>query len=649
MEVPRYKPSNIPDAPLPNVRVNTEAPAEAFGGGQSNQAVFEATGGMARLAEKHFLEEKKKTDDLAVQDVYVKTVQLKNRLVYDPNNGAITKKGKAALGVATDYGQQFDSQADEIEATLTGQDQRDMYKKIRSQQRLDLTTDLQRHTSGEYLKYQDEVLVNGVKTSQDDALLGYERPEADGQVKRGWNQAAVEQSIATQRAFILSHASRNKGMSGEKIKVSIAEAESSTHAKIIQSMIDSGHDATATKYFEANKLGITDGETMARVKKSLEIGTRLGEAQRKTDEIFDKTKNLEEADQMARDITDDPKLREKVQKMVLDRSNLLKNISDQAGKKNYKEAHTDVIKGKGVDQLPIAVQEKLSPEELNNLASLEKKIKDGVLEKESKPIYDKWLRRLADPKTRDEAAKANLTELHLSEGDLRNLQSRQFSILNGDQKGKDELDGVFTRNSVIDKTIGAANITDKGGQDRIALDVETAVKAFKKNSGGKDPNTDELQKMTNRAVVDAIKSGRAVPAKPKEPKESIYDTEVNLRIVSDAIGAQGIKDKKVMNAIESAARDAWNTEKEAGKVLTQDDLKAKVKELAGQYVTQPGILPFGWSDTKKKGAQITIDDVPADFKANMSKALAARKLPVSDRAILHYFLKQQSRKASSGQ
>jgi len=190
----------------PNIRVSTDAPVEAFGGGK-------AVTGLADQISKIGMEIKQRADDASTQEAYAKTVELRNNLMYDPKDGAMNKSGKDAFGIHEQYGADFDTQADKIESELKNDTQRAMYRKIRQSQKMDLEGSLQQHTLAEAKKYENQTAEAALVTARSDAVLNFQNP------------GAVEKSIETQRALIESHADKN-GWSPEQLQAAQSKSES---------------------------------------------------------------------------------------------------------------------------------------------------------------------------------------------------------------------------------------------------------------------------------------------------------------------------------------------------------------------------------------------------------------------------------------
>src|SRR5690606_37576363 len=119
----------------------------------------------------------------------------------------------------------------------------------------------------------------------------------------------VGYSINSQVAALTAHATAN-GLGPEWVKQKTMDAESKTHAAVINKMIGDGNDIAAEEYYNKYKPGIT-GEELAQVNKEVEIATLRGKSQRTSDEIWSKGKSYLASVDDAKQI-EDPKLRDAV-------------------------------------------------------------------------------------------------------------------------------------------------------------------------------------------------------------------------------------------------------------------------------------------------------------------------------------------------
>lgn len=669
------EPAPKPDI-LPGERFSTQAPLEAFGGGQSAERVAGAFQGALGTADKFLEEQKNREDEMAVLDANYKTARLRNQLMYDPNTGAINKKGLDAAGASEEYGQQFDDATEEIAGNLTAE-QRGMYEKVRQSNKLELQHDLDKHTTTERLNYYEDVKKNGVAQAQDDAVVHYTNQVMDengnpvplGPKNQGWNEDYIKQKIAEQKAYILTHAQANGRVSPEQVKNELAVATSQTHQKIIENMVSSGKDLMAQRYFDAHKDDITDGETLDKTQKLVRDSSILGTAQRSADAIFNKTKgDLIAADAEAQKI-EDPKVREKAQSIIVRKSELVKNANEAQQTAAYKNVYQHVINGGSVNDPQIQPEvQKLTPPNSQAVRNIEEKKRDEDWRAKSAPILMDLRMKLADPiNGKDFAQNLNLLTQYgdkLHPDDMKEASKLQASAIQQDRK---VLDQLWTPGKAADDSLESLHITDSPSQATVRQKVLSWYKA-ETDRTGKQPDSVSTAAQADAIARQELRKGtihQTFPKPPKEPKEEQYNNPVNNKTVSDEIGAVTNSDKalqKSAKAIDAAVGAAWQTQHEIGKTMSQDDLRQAVHMMSEKYTTEQRSL-FGQKDgsilgtigdllakdTVKRGYDIQIQDVPQKDRDGITKALNNKGAPVNDRSIVYYYIKGlAAKKAANG-
>lgn len=520
----------IANQPLPSQRLNPDAPLEAFGGGASAEAVTAAGQGVLASVKKIADEEQAKADDLATQEAYSKTVTLKNGLFWNQKTGAFLRKGKDAFGITEEYGTQFDKGADEIEKNLGNQTQKQMYKKMRLQQKLELTGNLERHTFTEAQTFDDETTEAGLITTQDDAVLNYQNP------------GKIQESLDVQKALIISNAQR-LGKPAEWVRLKLEDTQSKTHAKVINRMLANGQDLTAKTYFDSVKQELT-GADSAVLEKSLEEGTLRGESQRQTDTIMAKTDSRGEALEQAKKIKD-PKLRDEVEQRVNQSWTERKQVQKEAQDSLYLQS-TNMLDNAGAGAVPRnvippnvwsqlsleqrnALENRTADPQNNDKAFLEfwsmnttqmAALKQADFETMYWSKFDKTHRTRAEnqwKEARDAAANATLNPKYAS--------TLSF---------KDRVDNTL-RTSIIKSNKAASKFTPEEAKTYALFENEAAkqVQEFEKTKlGGKVPASgEEIQKILDDMVVKKVFIDKAWRIDPEKPIGSLTQDERGVSYV----------------------------------------------------------------------------------------------------------------------
>lgn len=241
-------------------------------GGQLSQAPSGAFGGMERVfseVERIMAEEKKKADQLAVLDGDVKNSAFETSLLYDPQQGLLTRRGKDARGIYDEARTQWDAHVAATEKGLASEAQRLAYRNRAVSRWADIDRQLQRHMAEEGRRYDDTVTESFIANERTSAALNYQDAER------------VKTSIDTQKAVLVDHARRN-GLPAEWLKLKTSEVAGKTHKAVLDRMIVNGQDEAAQAYYEANKVDFADTEMEAKLAKASSEGT----AARAADEIW---------------------------------------------------------------------------------------------------------------------------------------------------------------------------------------------------------------------------------------------------------------------------------------------------------------------------------------------------------------------------
>lgn len=498
--VPRVTTTQVQQAGLPNARERVETSAEAFGGGQSLAAVGQAAQGLLGSTQRLVLEEKAKADDSWSKDAFAKAARARQEALYNPQNGALIRRGKDAFDVADQYGGAYDKTLDEIESTATNDAQRGMFKQIRNQQKLDLMGDLERHTLGETKRYQEETNRSALEVAKDDAVLNYQNPER------------VSASLALQKSLILSHA-RDNGQDAATAQDEYQKVTSQTHAAIIDRMLSNGQDLLAKKYYDANKAGLTHG--VAHVEKALEEGTLRGESQRQSDTIISESSGMGDALSKTRQI-EDPKVRDAATDRVKQYYSAQKAAEAERTERIMTQAGNIIDKTGSVDQVPPGQWATLSPSEKSSLKAYAKHRQEGTQpETDWKKYYD--VKTLAStPVGKDEFMKMNLMELrpHMDDSRFKELVDIQTSLRKNDGKAEKTLDGYRTNQQIVNDSLLAAGyrVNPKPGTTDAEKDalfkskVDEQMRVLQAQTG-KAANNEDVQNIVDNLLIKSTNDG----------------------------------------------------------------------------------------------------------------------------------------------
>lgn len=187
-----------------------------------------------------------------------------NNALFNPESGAFTKKGSAALNISQTVLSDFDKQQQAIYDTLANDQQRQMFRQSALQRRTSLEGKLGGYEFGEQQAYKDDVDKSSIQLSMDSAALNYNDPQA------------IAQNRAKMDAVIQARGARN-GWSPEEMQAQRQRMNSSLSQAVIQRMlVDSPQKAKGL--YEQFKDGMT-AEDQIRATSGIDQGFRRLEAE----------------------------------------------------------------------------------------------------------------------------------------------------------------------------------------------------------------------------------------------------------------------------------------------------------------------------------------------------------------------------------
>lgn len=254
--VPRIEPQVKEQAP----RVDgapADAPVEAFGGGQP---VAKMAKGIAQSFEGLFEKEKEKANRVRITDAEGRLLAAKNDLLWNPQTGAMNRKGQDAFGAPEEYGTQFNDVMTEIRGGLTPEQQM-LWDERASRHQAEFTGSLQRHVFTQQREYDDEVTKVGVQQAYDDMLMNRHQP---GKIQAG---------MAEQERIIREYADR-QGLEGPVADARVKAAISRSHSALIAQDLQAGKVKEADAYFKSVQGSMTPEDiekTTTRMESKLEL------------------------------------------------------------------------------------------------------------------------------------------------------------------------------------------------------------------------------------------------------------------------------------------------------------------------------------------------------------------------------------------
>lgn len=266
---------------LPGVRRTAAETAASAGVGiaEAEGAAGEAIVGVGRTigAVGHVVSEiarveREKADQTALLEADNYLSSWESQAVYDPEKGALTKRGKDAMGVPEAVGAEFEKRADAIQATLQPGQQQQAFAALRSRRRAQLEMTLRRHTFTEVQRYQVGELEAFVSNKRDSAIANAADPRR------------VAEDVDAAVAALKAQGPR-LGMSPEQLEAQVAAVRSQAYGGVIDRLLSQDQVAAARAYYAEVKDQVK-GEALAKIEKALEAGTLREQAQDQTERII---------------------------------------------------------------------------------------------------------------------------------------------------------------------------------------------------------------------------------------------------------------------------------------------------------------------------------------------------------------------------
>jgi hypothetical protein len=483
---PQYD-TQVQTRATPNVRVNTDAPIAAFGGGELAAAPSQALQKTADIIDR----ERQKADDLRVLEAETEAANYKTELFYDPNVGAMTKKGRDAFGVVDEFSPKYKKKIDEIATKLSTPAQRQKFMARASQYQVDLDGQLQRHVFAESQSYDNEVTEANLQATQNEIVLNYENPEA---VIRG--QQRLQDTI-------LSHASR-MGKGPEWTKAQVEKSISRSNAAIVERFIDNGEDIKAEEFFKANRDRF-QAEDASRVEKKVQESTLLGKAQRLSADAMGRGLSLTHAISEANTI-ENPKEKAAVKEQIrLDYAQReAAREFDQKKRFDYAAKKLDAAGG---DIKSIAgLLPSFDVEEQDALKKRAMAKVSGEATKTDLKLYNELKTLASSPDTQSLFLRRNLEvdATRLSSTDYKKFVDLQAQIRS---KGDSASNGMKSNRQVLEQIAFRAGIKNFKGDDFHNLDYQIDQEVDRLRANGDKVDQKRYKDIANQMTLEVITEG----------------------------------------------------------------------------------------------------------------------------------------------
>lgn len=484
-QVPRFT-DEIQTRQAPQIRLGTDAPIEAFGGGRAfNQAIDTAVDFAQKV--------KNDADQVAVMEADRKLTEFETQLLHDKDNGALNKRGEDAFTLPDTVKKSMTDKVAEIEKGLFGAAQKQTFARISQDRLLSVDRKITDHVANETKTYEDQKTAAYIEAQQQAAMNSFMDSES------------ISRSATAQEVAIRAYGDRN-GIPAEKIEQSVLKAKSQTHTGALLMMLENELPEKAQVYFESAKSSMT-GDDQLRVSKLLDKANTAVFADKFAEKMLSDGKSLTEANEEIRTIED-------VKKKEAARDAVFKAYADKKTAEDYdrmtvrKRAEEYVAKGKPI---PLLLKERLSPGDLAEFKMYSKNVAEGkFVATDIKTVNDLTV-MASNPATRSEFLKLPISSdpyylNRLDEQARLKFITLQNDLRSGKMSGKKskELNGLWTNQQMIATALDQMKIKPKS--DQAALLKQRAAEEYQTfvEDNGRAPKGDEMQSMIDDLTAKVI-------------------------------------------------------------------------------------------------------------------------------------------------
>lgn len=185
--------------------------------------------------------ERQEFDTLRAEDAYNKLRERQVSLMMDPEKGFLAKRGAAAIApdVVPTYTGEFQKAVSEIEAGLTSEEQRQMFRRRAGNAQAEYRNALARHVLDQSNTFANNVYQGTLAVETDNAA-------------RDWQNPYTIQMSLERIDGAVSREAKRLGLSGDASAALLQDARSKVHSSVLAASLDAGNVAYATAYLKQN-------------------------------------------------------------------------------------------------------------------------------------------------------------------------------------------------------------------------------------------------------------------------------------------------------------------------------------------------------------------------------------------------------------
>lgn len=503
MRVPSYDGGAVQEEGIPVVPMQKSLPVDTFGGGEATQKL---TNSVTSFADKI----KQDADQMAVLDAENQYSTLETQKLYDPNTGALFKKGKAAFPVKETTLSALNEGASNIEQKLANNTQKEAFRR-RSQQRMqDAGRTLDQHVGSEMLQFDTENTQSFLDNRKDHAVKNFQDLDQ------------VEGALQDSQGAVIQFGNRN-GKGQEWIDQHTLDASSKISLGVVTQMVDNDMAPDARDYLKENAEHFNP-EDLKKAHDLVKIVATKAEALKLSDEIFSKYSDSESKAYKALTEIEKPEVRMAARDQLKERFTEQDQAKTHDDNSLYLGLYNQLSGGAKITDTDIYRQmQSLTPERQEAL----KRVASGEATKTDPELNYKLVQMSSHPETYSKFQKVNLNDpvyrAGLSQADLLKWQDRQGKTFDDDQmkdlrSTKESVESVYSQAGLeIPKEYYKKDSTEAVQYNKF-LD---AVDAEVKRSGDSSPTN--KAKIARDLIKEEIINKRGLPFGIFDVKRKRFD------------------------------------------------------------------------------------------------------------------------------
>lgn len=534
--VPRLT-NPIQQSALPTSRARAQSDLDAFGGGQASQQFAHATQNLGSQVSQMVQQQRAAADDLASTNAKYALMSEKNRLMYDPKNGAITRKGSDAFGASNEYMPQFDKIASDLQNGLANDRQKAQFAQFRAQMRVDLDGDLMRHTFSESEKFSDETTKSALSTIKDDAVLNYSNPDK------------ISNSIDQQKVLLIKEADR-KGLPPEWVNLQLKQSASNIHSSVIERMLDNKEYPLAKEYFDRVKGDLTGADSNS-TEKAMRTMKAQYEGENAAMGLMNTHGVTSTALQKAMGI-DDQDVRREAVRFIKDNIDIKEMQKTEFEKANFKTASDAAEFSK--DRPPNSVWKNLTMSQREAVDARIAQLKKGVAPSTDWQLYSDLKFMASQPDTREKFLQADpyMWRTKLADGEYKEIVKLYTDAKAGNTK---ELDLIGGQMQIVKQTLeeNGINTKDEKAMGQFYRKFREQQELLQLRTGRKATDG-EIQQIADNMLVEGIVSKNGEKQSSWlffDKKKKVFQLEDGEQIEVDPGSVPASARKAIINSLKN--------------------------------------------------------------------------------------------------